>query len=88
MKDTTTGDHNTGVGWGCMANNTTGSGNTALGEDALCHATIGNGNTCVCNRAYQNGAGSSNVAIGALSMFSPNTPTAVLSTVVGIITHS
>ena len=78
MKDTTTGDHNTGVGWGYMADNTTGSGNTALGEDALCHATTGNGNTCVGNRAYQNGTGSNNVAIGALSMFSsisPNTPT-------------
>lgn len=78
MMDTTTGDHNTGVGWGCMADNTTGSGNTALGEDALCHVTTGNGNTCVGNRAYQNGTGSSNVAIGALSMFSsisPNIPT-------------
>lgn len=64
MKDTTTGDHNTGVSW--------------VSEDALCHATTGNGNTCVGNRAYQNGTGSSNVAIEALNIFSsisPNIPT-------------
>lgn len=70
LQKNVTGDHNTAIGWGVMVDNVDGNGNTAVGEDALCHSVSGNGNTCVGNRAYQMGAGSRNVVIGAMAMYS------------------
>jgi len=69
----TTGNANTGNGYGALSNNTTGSGNTANGFGALSNNTTGEGNTANGISALSNNTtGGGNTANGS-SALSNNT---------------
>jgi hypothetical protein len=68
MNTNTSGDDNTGVGYGALNGNTTGSDNTAVGSLALELNVSGQANTAVGSQALNKNTGTSNTAVGSYAL--------------------
>jgi trimeric autotransporter adhesin len=83
LRNNTTGNYNTALGYSALFSNTTADSNTAVGNQALASNTTASNNTAVGYQAlYDNTTGTQNVAVGMEAL--ANNTTANQNTAVGM----